>query len=173
MNRTLLRMSAIDLVFQDEMHELANAHHDRIHYVKAACCNQTTETALPYYGEGQGASLFSRSGDRSGYQVEVLILSKLIADVGRELDKGDQFVVKIDLEGLEFALLPEILMNPGSKRVTQWFIDWHNNIIPRYTNEDKEILLRQFRKLKAVSHHWEPGGAILDINLEPNQLDLI
>lgn len=107
-----------------------------------------------YHGQhdsGIGSSVYKEkeSGNLDKdypHEVSCIDFSEWIIE---NVDPNDYVVVKMDIEGAEFDVIPHMIANDSILYIRELWCEFHPNKIRKYTTTDKLNLIRQ---LKAYDH---------------------
>ena len=64
-------------------------------------------------------------------------------------DPNDYIIVKMDIEGAEFEVIPHMMEGESILYISQLWCEFHPNKLPQYTTKDKTSLIK---KIKAYEH---------------------
>tara|TARA_Y200000002_G_scaffold310978_1_gene267891 strand:+ start:913 stop:1614 length:702 start_codon:yes stop_codon:yes gene_type:complete len=72
-------------------------------------------------------------------EIESIDLSKWIID---NFDKNDLIVLKMDIEGAEYKILPKMFKDGSANYINYAFIEWHDWVMPEYGNSTGDLVKR-------------------------------
>jgi FkbM family methyltransferase len=70
-------------------------------------------------------------------QIESIDLSQWVID---NFSKDDFIVLKMDIEGAEYEVLPKMIEDGSIEYINQAFIEWHDWVMPEYKYKTSELL---------------------------------
>jgi len=83
-------------------------------------------------------------------EVEAIDFSKWVME---NFDKNDQIVLKMDIEGSEYKVLPKMIEDGSISYINNLIIEWHHWILPQFT-EDTQKLSSQIQSLGVQISGW-------------------
>jgi len=83
-------------------------------------------------------------------EVESIDLSKWITE---NFSKNDIIVLKMDIEGAEYAVLPKLIEDGTASYINRAFIEWHDWVMPDYS-ENNEKLQKQLIDMGVAVEAW-------------------
>ena len=69
-------------------------------------------------------------------EVESIDLSKWITE---NFSKNDIIVLKMDIEGAEYTVLPKLIEDGTASYINRAFIEWHDWVMPDYSKNNEEL----------------------------------
>lgn len=159
LENTKMLVHSFDLSRHNKIKRLQARFPERIsHYSRAVW---THEANMPFTGRREERSICPGRGRvDDGKLVRTIRFAEwMVRNTSTELP----IVVKMDIEGAEYEVIPDMVSHGIFDWVDVWFIDWHHN---KFDEEHKPTRgLNEFEKLfglsQAKSYHWmHPYGEI-------------
>ncbi len=70
--------------------------------------------------------------------------------------EGEEMYVKLDVEGAEFIVLPDLFYSRQYLKISRLFVEWHDAKFPGHYAEQKRILIEMYQKEGVVIEMFQP-----------------